>query len=595
MMRHESRKSAVALLLVLLATLLVWQLVQTRATRQIADHLGQRAALSARAIESEIERFGYLPAVAAEDVRIRDLLAAPGDPVRVDAAKAYLETVATASGAAFLFLMDDSGLTLAASNWRSEEDLTGNNYAFRPYFQEAIARGEGRYYAIGVTTGRPGYFLARRVEAGPHARGVMVVKIDLRPLEQAWVDAGAEVSIADRDGIVFLSGRQDWKYRAVRTLDDQTLARLTRARAYDGIDLRTGTPIITGPAEGEVQARQVITLDDGALAIVRPLPREGWNLYASASLAPATREATTWAAVTALLGLLLTGALRFALQRRQLIALRLSQHETLERRVHERTLELAREVEVRRGAEAELRKAQDGLVHAEKMAALGRMSAAIAHEVSQPLAALETTLASAQRVATDQGDDGNSARLATARALVRRMQRTVRHLRTFARRDSAERERLDCRACVVEALALAQPRARAAGIEPELSGEGDFVVHGTALRLEQVFLNLVLNALDAVEGRRDGWVRVTLTREVGRVAVAVVDNGAGIAAGDLAQVTEPFFSRKTRGEGLGLGLSISAAIVEEHGGEIRIESVSGEGTRAVVLLPLALQDEAVVP
>lgn len=590
--RREIKAGLASVVLVLLAALGVGLWVHGRATSAIAEHLAQGAQLQGRAVRAEIDRFRYLPSVAGEDIRIRELLADPDDADKRLAAKQYLETVANQSGATFLYLMDDSGLTLAASNWRTSEDLTGNRYDFRPYFQQAIALGTGRYYAIGVTTGKPGYFLARRIDLAPGRRGVMVVKIDLQPLEQAWREAGAGIAIADRHGIVFLTSSKGWKYRPTTALADATIAALGLTRTYDGVDLRAGSPIFSslGPAGGAGEsADRFLALDNGDLAIVHRMPEEGWSLFAHASAAPARSEAAAWAAVTALLGLLLAGALIFSMQRRQLIALRLSQHEMLERKVGERTQDLAREVEVRRNAEHALRKAQDGLVHAEKMAALGRMSAAIAHEVSQPLAALETTLASMRVLLDKTGETAIGARLETARSLVRRMQRTVRHLRSFSRRDSAERERVECGASVREALELARPRAEAVGVTPVVEGAGEFWVDGVPVRLEQVFLNLVLNALDAVEGAPGPRVCVSLSREGESVVVAFADNGRGIAREELDRVREPFYTTKRGGEGLGLGLSISMAIVESHGGGIDIDSAAGEGTTVRVRLPALVE------
>ncbi len=129
------------------------------------------------------------------------------NPRKILDAKKYLEIVAKESGASFLYVLDKNGLTLAASNWQTSEDLTGNNYSFRPYFQDAVSSGQGRFYAIGVTTGKPGYFLSKRIDLDENNYGIVVVKVDLLPLEESWRAANAQVSVADKDGIIFLSSK----------------------------------------------------------------------------------------------------------------------------------------------------------------------------------------------------------------------------------------------------------------------------------------------------------------------------------------------------------------------------------------------------
>ncbi|MFZ2101435.1 MAG: ATP-binding protein [Oricola sp.] len=581
--------SALSLAAVVLVTLAVWQVVHGHSMGLIRAQLRQSAQLAARALQTEIDRFSYLPSVAAEDGRIGEALSHPADEDRILNAKEYLERVANSSGAAVLYLLDETGLTLASSNWRTEDDFTGSRYDFRPYYRDAIRTGSGRFYAIGVTTGKPGYFLSRRIDLASGITGVMVVKIDLLPLEAAWLDTQAGISVADREGVVFLTGNPDWRYRPVLPLDDTALDRLSAARTYDGVNLRAGLSIISSNPRSSVQDQsgEFLFFDGGDIATRRALHGEGWTLYANRDTGAARAAAATWALASALACLLLTGALHFAIQRQQLISLRLRQGELLECKVEERTRDLEQEIEVRRNAEEELRRAQEGLIQSEKMAALGRMSAAIAHEVSQPLAALETTLASARLLASDSSDKGVTLRLEKARSLVKRMQRTIMHLRQFSRRDGAERKMVNCRTCVSNALEIAGARFKAAGVTPRLRAAGDVFVQGVEVRLEQVILNLLLNAIDAAADVDNPSIDIWVALEDDLASITIQDNGSGIDPTRLEQVKEPFYSTKLNGEGMGLGLSISTAIVENHGGELRITSDGRSGTRATILLPAA--------
>lgn len=550
--------------------------------REIEARLDQSLILTLRALETEIDRFRSLPAVAGEDARIRTAIAAPANPSAIDYANRYLERITALAGASHLYLMDATGRTLAASNWRLSESFVGNNYAFRPYFREAIASGGGAFYAIGVTTNTPGYFLAARIDLTPEqggARGVVVVKVDLTPLQQAWQAAGQAIAVADADGVVFLSGTPGWLYRPLRPLSPEARARLESQRTYQGTEAATAAPLTDATGRWITEA--------GARRVLRSAPfGQGWQVVAAAPVLPAVLAALGWGAAAALATGLGLGLAQIQRQRRQLVALRLRQGELLERKVAERTEALGREIEARRATEEELRATQEGLVQTEKMAALGRMSAAIVHEISQPLAAMEATLAAAE-LSLASAPEKTAPRIETARGLIKRMQRTTKHLKSFSRKESGPFEPVDARAAAESALELVRPRARAVGVEPSLAAApGPLLVRAGRVRLEQVLVNLLLNALDAVEGRAGAAVVLTLGTAGAEARLAVRDTGPGIAPENLARVAEPFFSTKTASEGLGLGLAISQAILAEFGGRLEIASEPGQGAEMVAVVPL---------
>ncbi len=570
----------------LLAAALVWMVAQNRAHETARHELDQTLLLTTRAVEAEVNRLRALPDVAAEDARIRTALAGTGPLLE---ANRYLETVSEHAGADELFLINDEGLTIAASNWNREGSFVGHNYAFRPYFQKALTHGHGQFYAIGVTTGVPGYFLSTRVTAGD-ATGVLVVKLDLQPLQDTWRAAGADVALADENGVVFLSARPDWQYRPLLDLSDEARAEIEATRAYEGVGLGQSTALLAARPAGPDAAGQ------GWIARTAPLPQTQWQVIAARDTAPLHLVATGWAFLAALATLGLAAGLKAWEQRRQIIMLRLSQSERLESMVKARTAELAREIDARAQAEADLRATQEALIHTEKMAALGRMSAAIVHEISQPLAAMEATLAAAEMGLEKDGAAGaqNKAgtplqtRLTTARGLIRRMQRTTRHLKSFGRKEAGELSLIDMRAPVTSALEMVAPRARVVGVAPAFTlPEEPVMVLAGAVRIEQVVVNLLLNALDAVADSAERSIEMELSVQGAQARLLVRDTGEGIAETDLAQVTEPFYSTKLTGEGLGLGLTICKAILADFNGALDISSGKGRGTQVAVTLPLA--------
>ncbi|MGD1878570.1 MAG: ATP-binding protein [Kiloniellaceae bacterium] len=576
-----------AVLLAAGATFLVWQAAYNTGISQAERALDRRLQLFSRAVESEIEKFRSLAPVLARDARIRDLLRLGLQDKAAPAAEAnaYLAAVAADTGADTLYVMNAEGLTVAASNHGQPQSFVGHNYRFRPYYQDAVARGQGRFYAVGVTTGKPGYFLSSAIRDGDELLGVAVVKVDMAPLEASWAAANPLVAVADASGVIFLAGRSDWKYRAIVPLDAQTLDQLAAARKFSGIDL-TARPALF--AVGGLQpAASVIA--GGLLFRSAPVEPEGWMLLAASDTSVIQGSAGLAGLITALVFLLGAAAIANLRQRRQLLRAKLDSHDALERAVDERTAELAREVQERRRAEADLRAAQDSLVQAASLAALGRMSAAIAHEVSQPLAAIENTLATAGLYAErgDAAETGRSVR--KARALTERIQRTVRHLKTIARPQVTETRPVALAKSVEAALDIVAHRAKLLSVEivTELPREAVFV-SANDIGVEQIVLNLLNNALDAVTGTPDPLVRVSIARDETAARVTVADNGPGIDDAAMQRITEPFFSTKPAGEGLGLGLSISRAIVEKFGGGITAGRSPEGGAAFVVTLPLAL-------
>lgn len=592
MARNIGRMTVLMLVVTGIAPFVAYHLASVAAIGALEGQLQRSLVLTNRAIETEIERFRYLPLVLGEDARIRALAEGERGPAVLEAANRYLQTVVKQAGAAELYVLDDRGIALAASNFATSESFVGHDYGFRPYFQDALRTGEGRYYAIGVTTGKPGYFLTSRIDVSDHPPIIAVVKADLLPLELTWEAAGVQTAIADRWGIVFLSGKPDWKYRPLTTLSGEAVERLAKERTYEGANLAATKPILPSdviPPAGEADAPAIHVEEGGQqlLAKFSVVEPDGWLVLVATSTGDIGKIAGFWALAALIAGLVSTSTLYFLHQRALIIRMRLRQGEILERKVAERTQDLAREIDMRKRTEDELRRAQEGLIHSEKMAALGRMSTAIVHEVSQPLAALEATLAAAGVLAEKEDVGKVGERLLDARALVKRMQRTVKHLKTFGRKGASDLEAVDIDVVIRNALDLAAPRAKTLGVVPAVDTPGMApVVVAVAVKLEQVMLNLILNALDAVEGRQAPSVTVRRTTEAGRVNVTVIDNGTGIAPEHRDRVAEPFFTTKLTGEGLGLGLSIATAIVREFGGEITFAEAPGGGTMATVSMPV---------
>ncbi len=574
-------------------------LVYDRSGRAEAKATGdERIGLYASTLDQVVERFRTLPFVLANDMSIHRMLEAPADRARIDGVNRSLAALATAAGADALYVMDATGLTLAASNYDQPKSFVGENYNFRPYFRDAVEHGRGQFFAIGVTTGEPGYFLSRPVWRDGKLLGVAVVKISLEGLEADWRSAGSNIALADNRGVLFLASPPNWKYRPIRPLSEAERTDIKRSMQYSGISLE-GWPLLKharSPANGDVVDIPMTDNELHSFLVTRSdLEGYGWTLYSFTDLAPIYRAAVLAGAASALTAAVLLLLFLWWRGRQATLRAKLDAHDMLEQRVTERTQELvrandslSREIEDRRRAEEALKRAQDDLVQASKLAALGQMSAALAHEINQPLAALKTTLASAKLLIRNGSTERAAATVATIDDLVARMSELTQHLRAFARKDFGEMEPVDVTVVVQRALALANARLGAEGVRTVIDVPASGVmVTGNATRLEQVLLNLLGNAADAVSHEHERMIAVSVLQNGAQVQVSVADSGPGITPAHIASVFDPFFTTKQVGKGLGLGLSISYAIIEDHGGRLRAHNRKVGGAEFSFSLPVA--------
>jgi len=223
------------------------------------------------------------------------------------------------------------------------------------------------------------------------------------------------------------------------------------------------------------------------------------------------------------------------------------------------------------------------------------MSAAIAHEINQPLAAIRTFMAST-KIFAQRGEVAQVARnLDLITDLAERMASITGHLKTFARKsEPGHPEPVAVERAVERTLVLMAGQIRAAGVRIETDIAPGLLVTGQAVQLEQVILNLIRNALDAVAGRDQPWIRIRARATADTVSIAVADNGHGISAAEIDRIFDPFFTTKPLGKGLGLGLSISYGIVQDFGGQIHANNRPEGGAELTVELPRHRRETAPV-
>ncbi|MBI6954660.1 ATP-binding protein [Pseudomonas sp. CCOS 191] len=569
------------ILLILVGTTLSagWAMHQAKREAMATDarRAGQQLGLYANALHTLIERYRALPAVLALDPELIAALRGPVTEQVQDALNRKLERINGAANSSTLELLDRTGLAIAASNWRLPTTYVGSNYGFRPYFKQTRSQGSGRFYAVGVTSGVPGYFLASAVN-DEHGRflGAMVVKLEFPELEREWRQGNDILLVSDARGITFIANQDGWRYRELQPLSGADRAELAETRQYDK------QPLV--PLQHQALTRFTDTSHltrvqgpDGTAEYLwerLPLEAEGWTLHLlrKPQVAEDGRNAALAAAA---IWLSLVFAALFVSQRLRLARLRQRSREELKRQVEERT--------------RELRTAQEGLVQSAKLAALGQMSAALAHEINQPLTTQRMQLETL-RLLLDHGrhDEARQA-LEPLEQMLSRMAALTGHLKTFARNSPGGlRERLDLATVVDQALHLLDTRIRAENVEVALYLARPAWVRGDAIRLEQVLINLLRNALDAMADKRYKRLEIRIEADDAQWRLSVLDSGGGILDTDLCRVFDPFFTTKPVGEGLGLGLAISYGIVIDAGGHLQVENLPG-GARFSLTLPRDLE------
>jgi len=550
-----------------LLTLTIWLTYASvhRAARQEAQAQGLITLQSqARELLGAVEKFEHLPYLVGAEQTLTRLLQAPQDAALRAAANAYLRFAQQRTGVAAVYLMDVRGLTLAASNWDEPSSFVGRDYGFRPYFQQALAGDTGRFYGIGVTTGEPGAFLAAPLRGGGEVVGVVAIKIDLAERERHWRDAGLQLALADGNGVIFLTAAAEWRYRSLFPLESAAQQTLRRTRQYGDLQPE---PLDPQPAPWPGPALQSVRAQDEARWVQGlPLPTLDWRMLLFTDPAGAHAQALMAAELAGLsLALVLLVAALVSQSRRHRSERLASAREreraiaALEQRIAERT--------------AELTAANDVAVQTGKLALLGQMAASISHELAQPLAALRT-LADNAVVLLDQGrEDVVRSNLGHIGGLCTRMGRIVGELKVFARKEPARLEPVPLQPVLASALMLIEPLRRASGarivVEPT-----PLVLMGDGMRLEQVLVNLLRNALEAMEGQPERLVEMTLEADEQQVHLRIRDHGPGLSEAVLAHLFEPFFTTKPSGKGLGLGLALSQAIVQAMGGTMRAHNAA---------------------
>lgn len=584
--------SGVLFLLISVSTL--WftsRIMYQRGLDELSEQGAIKLELFVTYLQGVLKAYESLPELLAIDDNLVNALLNPREDQRINKLNRYLETINAISDTADTYLMDKEGLTIAASNWQEEHPFVGRNFSYRPYFLEAMQGQLGRYFALGTTSSKRGYYFAYPVRRGGEILGVVVIKVNIDSVEQAWGDRGDSFLVTDPEGVVFITTQPQWRFRTLHPLEDSVRKQIVESRRYPNASL----DVLAAVRENLERDRQVVHLQSennpvnrDHLLLTRNMPEAGWSVHILTDTL-SVQKRVLWVNVMVGAVLLLTYLLILLLKQRhyRLAELGLIREKTrrtlqranekLELRVQERTRELTetnkllrREIQDRQRTEEALRRTRNELIHAAKMAVLGQMSAGINHELNQPLAAIRSYTDNGKEFLKKGRQDEALWNLEQIGELTERMAQIGVQLKLFSRKSSGQMTVVPLHGVVDGALEILRPAMRKHGVVAEIRLEPeDIKVQANNVLMQQVLVNIIGNAIQAVENSPDKTVHLRARVEDQTVVITVQDSGPGISETDLGHIFDPFFTTKKSGQGLGLGLTISERILQEMRGKIR--------------------------
>lgn len=560
---------ALILGLILAAAGVMWltnSLLTERFTQSTLARAELRLTLQTGTIAAEVERNAVVPLLLSRDTVLIEALEREEFATTSQRLMSYETEMAVSS----ILLLDMEGRTVAAT----DRTALGQVHRNRPHFVEAL-RADGTVFTVSeAESGGFEFAYSRRVARDRRALGVIVVRVDLARLEQAWRISGEQMMVTDADGRVLLGTEPRWRGRHV--------SEITAALSGGGNVLERALAIREGRNGAGNGVAEAFLTSGAMLRVEGRLPVQGWRLVYLTSSAPVRDRVNGVLALELMVMALLLAFTFYQLSRRARRQSLAFQRESIElRRLNAR---LQREIAQRERVERNLEVAEQSLAQSSKLAALGEMAAAISHELNQPLAAMRTYLAGARLLLHRHRPEEAMSSFQRIDDLIERMGAITRQLKSYARKSGRDLGPVDLRQAVSGAVSMMTPQLNQVRVRlTQTLPQEPVMVTGDSLRLEQVMVNLLRNALDATRGQEERMLDILLTHGAGGVVLAVRDNGPGIE--ELDRVFEPFYTTKQPGDGVGLGLAISSGIIKDMGGRLTGRNAEGGGAVFEVHLP----------
>ncbi|MBC9247759.1 sensor histidine kinase [Paracoccus sp. 11-3] len=521
-----------------------------------------RLALYTGNLLSELQRTAVVPLLLARDPALIGALS--GNDFSTTSAR--LMAAQKEIGASSIKLLDASGRTVGST----DRYQIGTNNVLAPYFVDALRSSDTVFSVASQGTGAYEFAYSRAVVADGKTLGVIVVSADLIRLERSWASISDAVAVTDSEGRIILATEPRWRGLTLPEALAVRSAPSAIQRAFQVTADWTSTPV-----DAYVQGRAVMQSE-------ARIPFRGWRMISFTTYA-SIRERVNGVLALEIMGFAMLLAGTFYLlsrrARRQSVAY---MRESADLRAL--NVRLTREIAERERVQKELRVAEQTMQQSSKLAALGEMSAGVSHELNQPLAAMKTYLAGARLLLQRGRSEEALSSFQRIDDLIERMGSITRQLKSYARKGGEAVEPVDLRLVVSSALTLMEPQLRSGTIRVIRNlPRQKITVLADKIRLEQVVINLLRNAVDAVKDKKDARIEIGVDSGA-HAYLSVRDNGPGVS--DLEKLFEPFWTTKKPGEGTGLGLAISSTIVADFGGRLTAHNETEGGAVFWVELPL---------
>lgn len=552
-----------ALCLVALAVVLVtnrWLTERfSEATRNRAE---VRLALYSGNLVSELQRNSIVPLLLSRDPELIEALAQAFYPRTSQRLISFQAEI----GAASILLLDRDGRVVGATN----RNRLGSNHRSAPYFVDAQRTRDTVFSATPRDGGGTDFTYSRGVFREGKLMGVVVVAVDLQKYERAWAGLTDAVLVTDSEGRVILSTEPRWRGlridEALAVRDPPSAVARTMQAAADWAQ---------EPPDAYVKGEAVIRAE-------ARVPFRGWRIVTFTAMNSVRERVNSVLALEIMAFAIILALTFYLLSRRAWSRSQSFQRESAELRLLNARLQRA--IAEREKVRRDLASAEATLAQSSKLAALGEMSAAVSHELNQPLAAMKTYLAGARLLLQRRRPEEALSSFQRIDDLIERMGAITRQLKSYARKGGEAFEPVDVRQALSSALSMMEPQLKARVVRITRSvPRKPVMVMADRIRLEQVIINLLRNALDATKGTSEPRIDLALEEDE-TVHLTVRDNGHGIV--DLDNLFEPFYTTKKPGEGVGLGLAISSGIVTDLGGRLTARNGEGGGAVFEVRLPL---------
>ena len=518
-------------------------------------------------IISDLQRSAVVPLLLSRD---RTLISALDTSDFINSSQ-HLISYHDDIGTKEIFLLDKDGRTVASSN-RTELGQFSND---KPVYVNAMRSNETVFSSFEKSRGGRGYYFSRRLISNKKTAGVIVVEVDLGGLFDTWSKNNATIIVTDSEGVILLSTERQFENQTLLQAFSNQPVLSTMERALRATGEWTGSV-----ADAYIRGQPLFRIDE-------KVPFQGWNIIYLASY-ESIRARVNGILAMEIMGYAMLFALMFYILSKRAIrkSFVLEAESTELRALNNR---LTEEISQREEAERNLQVAEQSLAQSSKLAALGEMSAAVSHELNQPLAAMRTYLAGAKLLLKRRRPEEAIGSFQRIDDLIGRMGAITQQLKSYARKGGDTLHPIDLRSSVHASLSMMSPQLNQLEIEiTETMPKSAVMVMGDTVRIEQVIVNLLRNAIDAMKTQNTRHLDIFLV--AGDIAkLTIKDNGPGID--NLDSLFEPFYTTKQPGEGVGLGLAISSGIAKDLGGRLLARNIKPHGAVFEFQIPLIKEDE----